>query len=88
MKLLARALMFPIRVWHYGVAPLLPPMCRFHPSCAAYALEALDKHALPRAMGLILMRLGRCHPLHPGGFDPVPEPTGPARPMDATVRRS
>ncbi len=55
------------------ISPLLGPRCRFYPSCSCYALEALDRHPLPRASALILRRLSRCHPLNPGGHDPVPE---------------
>lgn len=67
-------LQFPLRVWHRGVSPFLPPMCRFYPSCSVYAMEALDRHPLPGALWLIIKRLAKCQPLHPGGFDPVPEP--------------
>lgn len=51
---------------------MLPPMCRFYPNCSVYAVEALDRHPLHRALWLILKRVGKCHPLHPGGYDPVP----------------
>ena len=52
----------------------LPPRCRFHPSCSQYALEALELHGARRGTWLAVRRVGRCHPWHPGGFDPVPEP--------------
>jgi putative membrane protein insertion efficiency factor len=61
-----------IRVYQRGLSPLLGPRCRFYPSCSQYALEALDVHGLAGGLWLALKRLGRCHPLHPGGFDPVP----------------
>lgn len=48
--------------------------CRFHPSCSCYALEALHRHGAMRGGWLALMRVGKCHPLHPGGVDPVPPP--------------
>ena len=71
--MIAAILKFPIRCWRYVIAPALPPCCRFYPSCSAYALEALDRHPWPRALGLIVWRIARCNPWHPGGYDPVPE---------------
>ena len=53
-------------------AVLLPPSCRFTPTCSDYAAEALSRHRLVRALGLTSARLLRCHPWHPGGLDPVP----------------
>jgi len=54
------------------VSPLLPKACRFHPTCSEYAREALLRHGVVVGTGLALRRLGRCHPFHEGGFDPVP----------------
>ncbi|TAL17379.1 membrane protein insertion efficiency factor YidD [bacterium] len=54
------------------LSPLLPPSCRFYPSCSAYAREAFEIHGFFRGAGLTFMRVCRCHPFHPGGFDPVP----------------
>ncbi|MGI6488302.1 MAG: membrane protein insertion efficiency factor YidD [Syntrophomonadaceae bacterium] len=48
------------------------PSCRFHPSCSHYAVEAIEKYGAIRGGWLTLKRLGRCHPFHPGGYDPVP----------------
>ena len=62
------------------LSPLLPPACRFHPTCSCYAREALSVHPLWRALGLISWRLLRCQPLCAGGFDPVP----PARASSTT----
>ncbi len=54
------------------VSPLLPRACRFHPTCSEYAREAILRHGFARGTGLALKRLGRCHPFHEGGLDPVP----------------
>jgi putative membrane protein insertion efficiency factor len=61
-----------IRAYQRVLSPLLGPRCRFYPSCSQYALEALEIHGLLSGSWLALRRLGRCHPLHPGGIDPVP----------------
>lgn len=61
-----------VRGYQGIVSPWLAPRCRFHPSCSSYAIEALQQHGALRGMWLTLRRLGRCHPFHPGGHDPVP----------------
>ena len=61
-----------IRAYRYVVSPLLGMHCRFHPSCSAYALEALKRYGTARGAWLALRRLVRCHPWHPGGYDPLP----------------
>ena len=63
---------FLIRIYQWTVSPLLGPTCRFHPSCSNYALEAINRFGMLRGGWLTVRRLGRCHPWHPGGFDPVP----------------
>ncbi len=62
-----------VRVYRALVSPVLPPACRFYPSCSAYAVTALERHGALRGTFLTVRRLCRCHPLHPGGIDPVPE---------------
>ena len=61
-----------IRGYQRLISPLLPPSCRFHPSCSQYALEAVTRHGALRGSWLAARRLARCHPFHPGGYDPVP----------------
>lgn len=60
------------------ISPLLPPVCRFHPSCSSYALEAYRTLGIFRASYLTAWRILRCNPFNPGGFDPVPGSTYPA----------
>ncbi len=69
----ARILMLPIRAWRV-ISVHLPPRCRFHPSCSQYALEALTVHGAVHGSWLAIRRVGRCHPWHDGGLDPVPPP--------------
>jgi putative membrane protein insertion efficiency factor len=70
-SVLVRLLMMPIRGWRL-VSVHLAPHCRFHPSCSAYALEALEVHGAFRGTWLAVRRLARCHPWGGGGIDPVP----------------
>jgi putative membrane protein insertion efficiency factor len=68
----ARVLIVPIVGYRRFISPALPPVCRFHPSCSQYALEALRVHGASRGLWLTARRLARCHPFNPGGYDPVP----------------
>ena len=61
-----------IRAYQTLISPLLGERCRFHPSCSEYSRLAIEKHGLFRGVWLGLRRIGRCHPFHDGGFDPVP----------------
>jgi uncharacterized protein len=72
LSLLAVVARAPIHVYRYTLSPLLGPRCRFYPSCSAYALEAIESHGALRGLWLAITRIGRCHPWHPGGYDPVP----------------
>lgn len=68
----ASLLILIIRAYQILISPLLRPTCRFAPSCSQYAIEALGRHGALRGTILAARRLGKCHPLHEGGFDPVP----------------
>jgi putative membrane protein insertion efficiency factor len=68
-----------LRGYQLLISPLLGNHCRFYPSCSQYAIEAVDRHGILRGGGLALRRLSRCHPWHPGGFDPVPDRAGACR---------
>jgi putative membrane protein insertion efficiency factor len=63
---------FLIRLYQWTLSPWLGGGCRFYPSCSNYALEAFHTHGFLRGGWLTLCRLGKCHPFHPGGFDPPP----------------
>jgi len=67
-----RLAVLPILVYQRIVSPLLPKRCRFVPSCSEYAVQAVLRHGVLRGFGLAVRRLLKCHPLHPGGYDPVP----------------
>jgi putative membrane protein insertion efficiency factor len=62
-----------LHVYKRAISPLLPPACRFYPTCSEYAAQAIAKHGLVRGGTLAAKRLVKCSPLHPGGVDPVPE---------------
>jgi len=61
-----------IRGYKRCISPLLPRACRFYPSCSTYAAEAIERHGTVRGIMLAGRRIARCHPFHPGGYDPVP----------------
>ena len=62
-----------IKLYRYAVSPYLAPSCRYTPTCSSYALEAIERFGIFRGGWMALRRVGRCHPWHPGGYDPVPE---------------
>jgi putative membrane protein insertion efficiency factor len=68
----ARALAAAVRAYRVLLSPLLPQSCRFSPTCSAYAEEAVLRHGAVRGLWMAFRRIGRCHPFHAGGFDPVP----------------
>lgn len=65
-------LVWVIRAYQLLLSPWMGQKCRFYPSCSNYALEALHVHGALRGSWLAVRRIGRCHPFHPGGVDPVP----------------
>lgn len=73
-----------IAVYRRAVSPLLGRNCRYHPTCSAYAEEAIERHGVLRGSWLALRRIGRCHPFNPGGLDPVPRTVGTPRPIEGT----
>lgn len=60
-----------IRLYKRFISPFLPPACRFTPTCSEYALEAFQKKSLFKALWMTVARISKCHPFHPGGYDPV-----------------
>ena len=74
-RVIAQLLIALLRFYKRFISPLLGPRCRFVPSCSEYAMQAIAGHGPLRGSWLAARRLGRCHPFHPGGFDPVPEGT-------------
>ena len=67
----AAAVLF-IRFYRYAISPLFPPSCRYVPTCSEYALIAFERYGFFKGFYLSAKRIGRCHPWHPGGYDPVP----------------
>jgi uncharacterized protein len=61
-----------IRFYKAVISPVLPSACRFYPSCSEYTYQAIEKYGALRGGWMGIKRIGRCHPWHPGGFDPVP----------------
>jgi putative membrane protein insertion efficiency factor len=70
MKIL---LIWLIKGYRFFISPLLPPACRFQPTCSMYAIQAIERFGVFRGSWMAIMRILRCHPFHPGGYDPVPD---------------
>jgi len=75
MVAVAKWLIMLIRFYQRFLSPLKPPTCRFYPTCSNYGLEAVKRFGAVKGGWLTVKRILRCHPFHPGGFDPVPEKT-------------
>ena len=65
-------LLLLVRFYRSCISPLLPPSCRYYPTCSAYAMEAIERYGAWRGGWMALRRILRCHPFHRGGYDPVP----------------
>ncbi len=66
-----KAVIFLIIIYRKFISPLLPPSCRFYPTCSQYAQEAIDRYGVIKGGWLFMRRFFKCHPFHPGGYDPV-----------------
>lgn len=67
-----KVLLFLVRGYQYVLRPLLGTHCRFYPSCSEYASGAIERYGARKGLALAARRIARCHPYHPGGYDPVP----------------
>jgi putative membrane protein insertion efficiency factor len=62
-----------IKIYRYAISPYLAPSCRYTPTCSSYAIEAIQRFGVIRGSWMAMRRIGRCHPWHEAGYDPVPE---------------
>ncbi len=78
-------LIWLLKGYRFAISPLYGQVCRFYPTCSAYALEAVTEHGALRGSWLAVRRIGRCHPWNPGGYDPVPRRHSSTRPEPSTT---
>lgn len=71
-RLIVNILILPVRFYQLAISPMLPPSCRYVPTCSQYTIEALRKHGPVKGLWLALRRILRCHPWGGSGYDPVP----------------
>ena len=71
--MLKKTMNFMLWGYKFLISPLFPPACRFYPSCSSYAMESIESFGAGKGSFMVLKRLLKCHPLNPGGYDPVPE---------------
>lgn len=88
--MIARMLLWLIRLYQLVFSPLLGPTCRFEPSCSRYAAACIERFGAARGLLLGARRVARCHPFHPGGYDPPPQavPPGSRQAPDLTRGRT
>lgn len=84
--MMGKVLILMIRAYQVLLSPLVGRVCRFHPSCSCYCIESIRRFGAIRGLWLGLGRIGRCHPWHPGGHDPVPEAFSARRTRRESVR--
>jgi hypothetical protein len=69
---MTRILLFLVKAYQYLISPMLGPSCRYTPTCSEYAVQALKKYGALKGVWMSVKRVGRCHPWHDGGYDPLP----------------
>ncbi|WP_338294769.1 membrane protein insertion efficiency factor YidD [Planctobacterium marinum] len=74
-KALRRGLIFLVKLYQRFISPLLGGNCRFHPTCSQYSIMAIEHFGVVKGLWLTIRRIIRCHPLNPGGYDPIPQKT-------------
>ncbi len=77
-------LIWLLKAYRFAISPLYGQVCRFYPTCSAYALEAVTQHGALKGSWLAIRRVGRCHPWNPGGYDPVPPRRDADRPSETS----